>query len=407
MSNSETKLAWRNIWRNKRRTLITVASIFFGVILSTLMSSMQDGTYSKMIDNVVSFYSGYVQIHHPDYWETKSIDDLFVPTDSLIDLVADNKNVDLIIPRMESFSLMSYGNSTKGAMLIGVDPAKENELTRLSHWVSKGKYLNQDDDGILMAVNLAKALNVELGDTLALISQGHHGYSAAGLFPVVGILEFPFPAMNNFGTYITLDKAREFFSAPGMVTSLVLTVDDYDDVYPIKHHLEASLGEQYSVMTWDEMDPVTKQMIEGDKGQGIIMKGILYILIGFGVFSTVIMMIAERRKELGVMIAIGMNKLKLAKVLFYETMLIGVVGVISGFAVSVPLIWFLVNSPIPLTGEVAEVYEQFGMEPAIYFGNDAMVFWGQILIVFAITLLVSIYPLSKILRLQVTKALRS
>nr|WP_319399758.1 FtsX-like permease family protein [uncultured Carboxylicivirga sp.] len=407
MANSELKLAWRNIWRNKRRTLITVASIFFGVILSTLMTSMQDGTYSKMIDNVVSFYSGYIQIHHPDYWETKSIDDLFVPTDSLLEKVAKTKDVELIIPRMESFALMSYGNNTKGGMLIGIDPEKENELTRLAHWVSKGKYLNQHDDGILMAVNLAKALNVQLGDTLALISQGHHGYSAAGLFPVVGILEFPFPTMNNFGTYITLDKAREFFSAPGMVTSLVLTVDDYDDVYPVKHHLEANIGDNYSVMTWDEMDPVTKQMIEGDKGQGLIMKGILYILIGFGVFSTVIMMIAERRKELGVMIAVGMNKLKLAKVLVYETILIGIVGVAAGFAVSVPLVWALVKSPIPLSGEVAEVYEQFGMEPAIYFGNDPMVFEGQILIVFAITLLVSIYPLSKILRLQVSKALRS
>ncbi len=407
MATSELKLAWRNIWRNKRRTLITVASIFFGVILSTLMSSMQDGTYSKMIDNVVSFYSGYIQIHHPDYWESKSIDDLFVPSDSLLNKVAANKDVDLIVPRMESFALMSFGEATKGGMLVGIEPIEENELTKLEQWVSKGRYLKEGDDGILMAINLAKNLDVQLGDTVALISQGYHGYSASGLFPIVGILEFPFPAMNNFGTYISIDKAREFFSAPDMVTSLVLTVDDYDDVYPVKTHLMSQLGEQYSVMTWDEMDPVTKQMIEGDKGQGIIMKGILYILIGFGVFSTVIMMIAERRKELGVMIAVGMNKLKLALVLFYETMLIGFVGVIAGFAVSVPLVWWMVNNPIPLTGEVAAVYEEFGMEPAIYFGSDAMVFWAQALIIFGITFLVSFYPLNKILRLKVTKALRS
>ncbi|WP_430810295.1 MULTISPECIES: FtsX-like permease family protein [unclassified Carboxylicivirga] len=407
MATNEFKLAWRNIWRNKRRTLITVASIFFGVILSTLMSSMQNGTYSKMIDNVVSFYSGYLQIHHPDYWETKSIDDLFIPTDSLLNAVSSNKAVDLVVPRMESFALMSYGNNTKGGMLIGIEPAEENQLTRLKQWVHEGRYLKAGDDGILMAINLAKALDVQLGDTLALISQGYHGYSASGLFPVVGILKFPFPTMNNFGTYISLDRARTFFSAPEMVTSLVLTVDNFDDVYPVKHHLTSSLGSHYSVMTWDEMDPVTKQMIEGDKGQGYIMKGILYILIGFGVFSTVIMMIAERRKELGVMVAVGMNKLKLAKVLFYETMLIGVVGVASGFAISVPLVWWMVNNPIPLTGEVADVYEQFGMEPAIYFGNDPMIFWGQILIVFGITLLVSIYPISKIKRLQVTKALRA
>ncbi|SMO80990.1 ABC-type transport system, involved in lipoprotein release, permease component [Saccharicrinis carchari] len=407
MASSDLKMAWRNTWRNKRRTLITVASIFFGVLLSTLMTSMQNGTYAKMIDNVVSFYSGYLQIHHPDYWETKSIDDLLVPSDSLLNAVAQNRNVERIVPRMESFSLMSFQSNTKGGMLIGIEPEAENELTKLKQWVGSGRYLEKGDDGILMAINLAKALDVQLGDTVALISQGYHGYSASGLFPVVGILEFPFLAMNNFGTYISLDRARDFFSAPGMVTSLVLTVDHYDDVESVKHHLASQLGADYSVMTWDEMDPVTKQMIEGDKGQGIIMKGILYILIGFGIFSTVIMMIAERRKELGVMVAVGMNKLKLAKVLFYETMLIGAVGVASGFAVSVPVVWWMVRNPLPLTGEMADVYEQFGMEPAIYFGNDPMVFWGQILIVFGITLLVSIYPLSKILRLKVTRALYS
>lgn len=407
MAYSSFNLAWRNIWRNKRRTLITVASIFFGVILSTLMTSMQDGTYSKMINNVVGFYSGYIQIHHSDYWESKSIDDLIVPNDSLINIVSQNNEVGLIVPRMESFALMSYQNYTKGGMLIGIEPEQENQLTKLNQWVKEGRYLHNDDDGMLMAVNLAKSLNVQLGDTIALISQGYHGYSASGLFPLVGILKFPFPTMNNFGTYITLDRAREFFTAPEMATSLVLTVSDYNDVYPVKHHLQNELSNHYSVMTWDEMDPVTKQMIEGDKGQGIIMKGILFILIGFGVFSTVIMMMSERRKELGVMVAVGMSKLKLARVLFYETLLIALVGIVSGFAISVPFIWFMVRNPIPLSGDVAEVYEQFGMEPAIYFGNDSMVFWGQILIVFGITLLVAIYPVSKIMRLKVTKALHS
>ncbi|WP_075590679.1 ABC transporter permease [Labilibacter marinus] len=407
MAATELKLAWRNIWRNRRRTFITVASIFFGVILCTLMSSMQNGTYSKMIDNVVSFYSGYVQIHHPNYWESKSIDDLIIPDDSLINKVKESEHIELIVPRIESFALMSYGENTKGGMLIGIKPEEENELTGLKKWVSKGRYLNTKDDGILIAVNLARNLNVEVGDTVALISQGHHGYSASGLFPVAGILEFPFPALNNFGTYITLEQAQLFFSAPDMATSLVLTVDDYDKVYPAKDNLVDKLGEKYSIMTWDEMDPVTKQMIEGDKGQGIIMKGILYILIGFGVFSTVIMMIAERRKELGVMVAIGMNKLKLARVLFYETVLIGITGIVTGFLVSLPLVIWLVHKPIPLGGEVASVYEEFGMEPAIYFGADSMVFGGQILVVIGITILVSIYPITKIMRLKVTKSLRS
>ncbi len=401
----DLKLAWRNIWRNKRRTIITVASIFFGVILSTLMTSMQEGTYAKMIDNVVRFYSGYLQVHHPDYWETKSIDDLFVPDDSLMQQLSSTKHVQAAIPRLESFALLSYKHNTKGAMVIGVEPEKENQLTQLNHWVKQGTYLTAGGNGILVAVNLAKNLDVTLGDTLALIGQGYHGMSASGLFPVVGILEFPTPAMNNFGAYISLSRAQEFFSAPGRISSLVINVSGYDEVTPVKQSLVQALGQSLSVMTWDEMDPVTKQMIESDKGQGIIMKSILYILIGFGVFSTILMMISERMKELGIMVAVGMKKLRLATIVFYETMLIALVGLAAGFMASIPIIQFFIRNPIPLTGETAKVYEEFGLEPAIYFGSELYIFFNQLWIMLLISLLVSIYPVSKILRINVTKAL--
>ena len=135
------KMAWRNLWRNRRRTLITVASIFFGVLLSTFMTSMQEGTYSKMIDNVVRFYTGYIQVHHPGYWENKTIDYTFAPGDSLKQVLASDPQITSFVPRLESFTLMSYGNSTKGAALIGIDPEKEDKMTKLSNWIEEGAYL--------------------------------------------------------------------------------------------------------------------------------------------------------------------------------------------------------------------------------------------------------------------------
>lgn len=158
--NTNLKLAWRNIWRNRRRTVITVASIFFGVLLSTFMTSMQEGTYSKMIDNVVGFYSGYIQVQHPEYWENKTIDYTFAPNDSLDQALKNTPTITSFVPRLESFTLMSYGNNTKGAALIGINPGKEDQMTNLSHWVEKGLYLQPGDDGILLAVNLAKNLGL-------------------------------------------------------------------------------------------------------------------------------------------------------------------------------------------------------------------------------------------------------
>ncbi len=401
------RMAWRNLWRNRRRTLITVASVFFGVLLSTFMTSMQEGTYSKMIDNVVGFYSGYIQIHHPEYWENKTIDNTFTPGDTLTRILSNHPEITSFIPRLESFTLMSYGNNTKGAALIGIDPEKENRMTRLSGWITEGAYLKPGDDGILLAVNLAKNLGVSVNDTLVLISQGYHGSSAAGLFPVRGILKFPAPAMNNLGGYIDIGVARDFFSVPGKNTSLVLMVKDYSKVNQLKNNLANAIGDRYKVMTWDEMDPLTKNMIDADRSGAYITKGILYALIGFGIFGTVIMMIAERRKEMGIMIAIGMQKSKLGFILFYETVLIGLIGVLAGFIVSLPFIWYLVGHPIPLTGETAKAYEQLGFEAAMYFSAQWVVFARQLLIIFIISLIVCIYPLVKTYRLKLTKALHT
>jgi ABC-type lipoprotein release transport system permease subunit len=368
---------------------------------------MQEGTYSKMIDNVVGFYSGYIQIHHPEYWENKTIDYTFAPTDSLNQVLANNPSITSFVPRLESFTLMSYKTSTKGAALIGIDPEKENKMTNLSHWIIKGNYLKPGDDGILLAVNLAKNLGVDVNDTLVLISQGYHGATAASLFPVRGILKFPAPTMNGLGGYIDIKAAQNFFSVPGKYTSLVLMVDDYSRVNQVKHRLVAKLGKKYEIMTWDEMDPLTKNMIDADRSGAYITKGILYVLVGFGIFGTVIMMLAERRKEMGIMIAIGMQKSSLSKILFYETTLLGFVGVLAGFAVSLPLILYLVYHPIPITGEAATAYEQFGFEPAMFFSAQWFIFARQLLIIFIITMIVYLYPLVKTYNLKLIKALHN
>lgn len=401
------KIAWRNLWRSKRRTLITVASIFLGVLLSTLMAAMQEGMYSKMIDNAVRFYSGYIQVQDTSYWDHKSINNTMEYSNQVYELVNETQGVKSLAPRLESFSLMSFGDKTKGGAFIGVHPEKENEISNLSHWVKRGEYLKPNDDGILLAVNLAKHLGVDLGDTLVMLSQGYHGASAAGLFPIRGILEFPSPMLNSFGAYADINHAQEFFTAPGRITSLVVVVDDYGNVTRVQREIKSKIDGAYNVMNWEELQPELVQMIESDRISGTIMKVILYILIGFGIFGTIIMMLSERRREMGVMIAIGMQKAKLAVILFYETILIGIVGVLFGFIVSMPTIYLLIKNPIPLSEDLAEAYEQFGMEPVIFFDASVPVFTDQVLIIFIITLIISIYPIVNVAKLKVSKALRS
>ena len=401
------KVAWRNIWRNRSRTLITVLAIVMAVFLSTVMTSMQEGTYSKMIDNMVKFYSGYLQIHQPDYWDNKTINNTFVPTDSLLSLVENTKGVTDVAVRLESFTLLSTGENTKGSALIGIDPVMENKLTNLSHWIDTGTYLKLGDDGILVAYNLAKSIKANVGDTLVLLSQGYHGVTAAGLFPIRGILKFASPQLNSLGAYIDLGQARKFYSADHLATSVVIMIENGNELHAVKKDLQRSLGDKYAVQTWDEMQPELKQMIQADRSGGIIMKAILYVIIGFGIFGTVIMMISERKRELGVMVAVGMQKGRLAIIMILETIFIGMVGIIIGFAISLPVILAFLHHPLPLSAEAAKAYENFGLEPAMFFSADSIIFVRQIAIVFLLTIVIGLYPMFKVLFLKLSNSLRS
>lgn len=400
-------IAWRNLWRNKKRTIITVAAILFAVFLSTFMSSMQEGTYSRMIENTVSFYSGYIQVHDSNYWENKSINEAYVPTEEFIQQIESNPNVTMSFPRIESFTLLSSGENTKASALIGIDPVKEDEITNLSKWVTKGVYLRPNDDGVLLASNLARQLKVEIGDTIVLISVGYHGASAAQLAILKGIVHFPSPKMNSFAAYVTLKKAQAFYSTENMITSTVVMIDNYKHLERTQRQLERSIGNTYHVKSWKEIQPEIVQMIEQDRAGGLIMKIIVYTVIGFGILGTIIMMMAERKKELAIMLAVGMQKKKLIKIMFYETLFIGLIGVVLGFMFSAPIMTYFLHHPINLPDNVAEVYEKFGFEAKLFFSMYYPVFVNQLITIFVITMVVFVYPLITIVNFKLIQTLRS
>ncbi|HBH24959.1 MAG TPA: ABC transporter permease [Cytophagales bacterium] len=401
------KLAWRNLWRNKKRTLITLASIFFGVLIATVMSSMQEGSYTSMIQNIVKFYSGYIQIQHEDYWDNKTINNTFEPVDSIFETVESNELITNYAPRLESFALASSEALTRGSAVIGIDPEKENEITGLGKWVVEGEYLRADVDHVLVGSELAKYLELGVGDTLVLLSQGYHGVSAAGKYAISGLLRFPNPEMNKQSVYIPIRTAQQLYGAPNRLTSLALMVEDQYDLEKAIEGLRQKVGRPYVAMTWEEMHPELLQMVEADRAGAVVMKAILYILIGFGIFGTILMMVAERIREMGVMVAVGMQKTTLAMLLFIETILIGFMGVLAGFAGSVPVIAYYFNNPIKLTGDAAATMEEMGIEPYMYFSWMPSVFYNQVITIFVITAIIALYPIISALRLKVHMALHA
>ncbi|MCB0696364.1 MAG: ABC transporter permease [Chitinophagales bacterium] len=401
------KLAWRNIWRNKKRTLITLASIFLAVLLAISMRSMQKGTYANMIGNAVRFSTGYIQVHAKGYWDKPSINNSFESDDILDSLLVNNHNISLAVPRLENFVLASSGDHTKGVQIVGIDPNKENELNNISGKITIGEYFTADDNGILIGDGIADYLELSVGDTIILLGQGYQGMTAAGKFPISGIFHFPDDRMNNLLAYLTLNTAQELFAAYGRYTSMSIMLNHPNKLNQTRHNLQLALNnEDWEVMKWQTMNKTLTQEIAGDNAGGIIMLFILYVVIAFGVFGTILMMTMERRKEFAVMVAIGMKRFQLVLLLVFETIFIGLLGVLSGIILALPvLIYFNVN-PVRITGAAAQTFEQFGIEPIMPASLDPNIFLYQGIIVLLISFVASLYPMIYIGRFKILDSLK-
>lgn len=400
------KLAWKNMWRNRNRTAITMAAIFFAVILSVITSSLQEGVFDNLVKNVVSFYSGYIQVHRNGYWNERVLENTFEDLPGGRDKILKDPNVIHVAPRLESFALASSQELTKGCIVVGVEPDYENSITQLAKKVIAGDYLNSDDVDILLAEGLAKRLKLQLNDTLVLLGQGYHGATAAGKYRIKGILKFGSPELNDQSLYLSLSAAQTLYSAEGLLTSYVLNLNNTEDLAATSARIQISLGNTFEVMTWEEMMPEVIQHIQTDKGSMVIIQAILYMLICFGIFGTLLMMMVERRYEMGMLVAIGMKKFRLMQLLLIESILTVVTGCMLGMALSVPLVFYLNRYPIQFKGELASVYEEFGFEAIFPTSVEPQIFFTQGLIVLVLGLILSLYPIIKIAQLNPVTAMR-
>ncbi|MFC2086920.1 ABC transporter permease [Bacteroidota bacterium] len=402
------KLAWRNIWRNKRRTLITTASIFFAMFLALIMRSGQVGSYSHMTKSIVETYSGYIQIHKNGYWEDKTIDNIFTADNTFISGLDSFENVKAVIPRLESFALASTGNQTKGVLVIGINPEKEKGLSNPLKNMCEGNYLSETSNGVLVSGRLADFLKVEVNDTIVLISQGYHGVSAAGNFRVEGILKIPNPELDRRIIYMNLNSAQKLYGAPDMLSSFAINLQNTKLLQKTVKHLENKLDlNKYEVMSYKELNPELVQQIESDQYGGYIMLGLLYMIVGFGVFGTVLMMTAERKREFGVMVAIGMQKTRLGFIVTLEMLFLGLLGIVSGITGSIPVMLYFYKNPIVFAGEMAQSFEEFGFEPIMPFAIESGFIIGQTMVVIVIFAIAIFYPIYSITKLKEVKALRA
>jgi ABC-type lipoprotein release transport system permease subunit len=467
------QLAWKNLWRNRRRTIITAASIFFAVFFALVMRSFQLGTYDSMYKNVIESYTGYIQVQHQDYTEEPILDNSFKADAEVLGKAEADPNVTDVVTRLESYALAASGSRTQGVMVLGVDPDKENELSDLKQrlvkfrltessveslmaseipertrrlldlfrnesWSGTGRmmldlgipaedsssilpimrkhasfpneYLSEAlPEGVLIGSGLSDFLKVNVGDTIVLMGQGYHGTSAAGNFIVAGIIKLPTPDIDKRIVYMPLETARSLYAAEDLSTSAVVRIKDFSDkaVSETAERLSTIVSPPLAVRTWKDMNALLLNQMEADSRSGMIMIGILYLVIAFGVFGTVLMMMAERRREFGMLVSIGMQKRKLARIVTMEMLLMGLLGIFSGVIASLPLVIYGHFRPLRFTGEFARMYEDYGMEPVMpTLLPDTYYLWQTVVVLIIISIAIA-FSVRKIFRIDVIGSLKA
>jgi len=359
-----------------------------------------------MIDSSAKLFTGYLQIQGENYWEKKSLDESITIDQSTFDRISAIQSVTHFTPRLESFALISYNATTKVSEVIGIDPLLENKITKLEEKVIEGNYIDNSTRGLLIGAGLASMLKSGVGDSIVIYGQGYHGQIAAAIVPISGIVKLPFKAMDNGMIFMPLPLAQEIFSCENRITSLPILVENVNQIEDVEIAVKNIISKGQVIMLWNEMLPDLEQSIQVDNVSGIIMLAILYIVIGFGVFGTIMMMVSERAKEFAILISVGMKRGRLLLVLAIETFMVSFVGVIMGIVCSIPIITYLVHNPIQLTGEAAELYDQLSIEPILAFTAQPSIFIWQALVVLIIAFVTIIYPLLFVRRLDPAKTIR-
>lgn len=402
----QLRLAWRNLWRNKRRTFITIAAVFFAGFSIISMRSLQTGAYGSMVRTMVGSHTGFIQVHKKGYWEEKFIDNSFEERPELREEISSVQGVTGVSPRLTSHSLIAFEDRSRPAMVDGIDAEYEAQLDIESNLIAGD---SKPGDGVLIGQGMAKFLNVDVGDSVVFLGSGYHGMSANALLPVRGIVRFTSPVLNDNTAFIDLRMAQYVFAASGMLTAYAINTDPNADLDAVLADVTQVVQDTgvYEVMGWHEMMPELVQSIEADSAGGILMAGILYIVISFSLLGTFIMLAAERKREYGMLIGLGMRRGQLMRVAFIEASAMAIMGAALAVLITRPLTLYYYYNPIQFTGQAMEALREMGMEPVMPASIDWSIPLTHGLILIFLTLTISLYAMISIKRIQPVNAMRS
>ena len=359
------RLAWRNLWRNHRRTIIMLGAIGVGVWAMIFMTALTRGMVDQMIVDSIGVLPGHVQVHHPDYQDDPSISNRIFASDDDIRERLDTAAIKAWASRVRVPAIITSERESRGVTLLGVDPDAEREISFFDYDKVEGRFLTDTSDkGIIIGKRLAETLETDIGKRVVLMSQDPENDIADRGFRVVGLYTGKTKAVEEAYAYIGKATAQKMLRIGETTTELVFLGDEYRNVDPIYIAVAAAVNEDLSVQRWYDIDTYLGTMLRVMDGFVLVWVVVIFLALSFGLVNTLVMAVFERVREIGLMLALGMKPGSILGQIVIESMLL----IALGLAIGNVLAWATV---VPLESGidisiVGDGMEMWGMSSMLY-----------------------------------------
>ena len=350
-------MAWRNLWRNRRRTIVTLSSIAFGFTLAVLFTGLGDATYSDMIDLAAKMGGGHVTLQHPEYQETPSLKRTVRNVAAKKNAVRQVQNIEKVVSRISGQIMLSTAANSTGAFFLAYNPEEEDDATiSVLEALEEGKlFTSSKNGGIVLGQKLAKNLEVRLGQKVVYTLTDKHGEIVTGLARLSGIIQTGAASVDNAFVLLPIDTVRETIGYEAdETTQVAVFIDDQRRSPEIARQLQPTMDDDTAVLTWAETQPDLSGYIAMEVGSTIFFEILIMFLVAAGIFNTLFVSVMERIREFGIMMAIGFSPGKLFKLVMWESFWLGVTGFVAGVLVTAWPYYYFATTGIDYSSMIGE-----------------------------------------------------
>ncbi|MNK12586.1 Macrolide export ATP-binding/permease protein MacB [compost metagenome] len=399
-------MAWRNIWRNKMRSTIIILSIAIGLFAGIAVLALYKGMMKSRVRNVIYAEVGHLQVHNNRF--TKDYEPRYVVSNGVkvLKTVRNMPEVKLAAPRSITMGMLATPTGSAGVQINGVIPDLEYPISQLRKKIINGKPFDPaKENEIMVGQRLAKKMKLKPRSKLVLTFTDTSGNMVSSAFRVVAVYKSDNAPLDEKNVYVNIKELNVLLGIPNSFQEVVILLRNDADVNKIQQELQQQFP-AYQIESWREISPETDLMVKTVDQYSYIIMFIIMFALAFGIINTMLMAILERTREIGVMMALGTNRIKIFLLIFLETTFLTLAGTPVGIFIGWGTIAYFNKHGLDLSGMGQEMMNSFGFGTMIYpeFPTDKLT--GVLLIVIGTALISCLFPAVKALKLQPVEALR-